>query len=67
MPCLDAGQFVTIEGADESGKKWTVKGKTNGRELLLDLSPIGGASEVLARADSIGISFPDGNVWKKLL
>ena len=121
--CLaTAGKFVTIEGADEDGKKWTVKGQTNGRtlvgsemcprvshgasgatalssrcrrcaspstrrrvamgcywlrvpaqclpragDLLLDFSAKGGPKDVLARADSIGITFPDGNVWKKQL
>mmetsp|Transcript_17584 Transcript_17584/g.39685 ORF Transcript_17584/g.39685 Transcript_17584/m.39685 type:complete len:164 (-) Transcript_17584:94-585(-) len=62
-----SGKFVTIEGADEDGKKWTVKGQTNGRDLLLDFSAKGGPKDVLARADSIGITFPDGNVWKKQL
>lgn len=62
-----SGQFVTITGADEDGKKWVVKGQTNGRDLLLDFSPKGGPPQVLAKADSLGIRFPDGNVWTKLL
>ena len=36
-------------------------------DLLLDFSSKGGPKDVLARADSIGITFPDGNVWKKQL
>lgn len=62
-----SGQFITITGADEDGKKWIVKGQTNGLDLLLDFSPKGGPQKVLAKADSLGIRFPDGNVWTKLL
>ena len=61
-----SGKFVTISGADEDGKKWTVQGKTNGRDLRIDFSSRGGPPDELARADSIQIKFADGAVWKKL-
>ena len=54
------------EGGDEDGKKWTVQGKTNGRDLRIDFSSRGGPPDELARADSIQIKFADGAVWKKL-
>ena len=61
-----SGKFVTITGTDEDGKKWTVQGKTNGRDLRIDFSSRGGPPDMLARADSIQIKFADGDVWKKL-
>ena len=61
-----SGKFVTISGTDEDGKKWTVQGKTNGRDLRIDFSSRGGPPDMLARADSVQIKFADGDVWKKL-
>ena len=61
-----SGKFVTMSGTDEDGKKWTVQGKTNGRDLRIDFSSRGGPADELARADSIQIKFADGAVWKKL-
>ena len=61
-----SGKFVTISGTDEDGKKWTVQGRTDGRDLRVDFSSRGGPPDLMARADSIQIKFADGDVWKKL-
>ena len=63
---LKSGKFVTISGTDEDGKKWTVQGKTNGRDLRIDFSSRGGPADMPARADSVQIKFADGDVWTKL-
>ena len=62
-----SGKFVTISGADEDGKKWTVQGRTDGRDLRIDFSSRGGPPDLLGRADSVQIKFADGDVWKKQL
>jgi hypothetical protein len=62
-----SGKFVTISGADEDGKKWTVQGRTDGRDLRIDFSSRGGPPDLLGRADSIQIKFANGDVWKKQL
>ena len=61
-----SGKFVTISGTDEDGKKWSVQGRTDGRDLRVDFSSRGGPPDLMARADSIQIKFADGDVWKKL-
>ena len=58
---------VLIEGADEDGKKWTVRGTYEGKTITVDFSPKGGPSGVTAEyAIGSGLTFPDGNVWKKI-
>ena len=58
---------VLIEGADEDGKKWTVRGTYEGKEITVDFTPKGGPKDLTATyAVGKGLTFPDGNVWKKL-
>ena len=52
-------------GADEDGKPWRVKGQVGGSRLLIDFSPKGGPTDVIATWNGIGLVFPDGNVWTK--
>ena len=63
-----SGKFVTISGTDEDGKKWTVLAKKkNSKTLIADFTPKGGPDSVVVTAQLNGdLSFPDGNVWKKL-
>ena len=62
------GRDVKISGADEDGKKWTVLAKKkNSKTLIADFTPKGGPDSVVVTAQLNGdLSFPDGNVWKKL-
>ena len=58
---------VLIEGADEDGKKFTVRGTYEGKEVTIDFTPKGGPADVTATyAIGSGLTFPDGNVWSKI-
>ena len=58
---------VLIEGADEDGKPWTVKGTYEGKAVTVDFTPKGGPKDVTATwSIAGGLLFPDGNAWKKL-
>lgn len=64
---VQQGGAVIITGADEDGVAWKVKGKVTGSTLLIDFTPKGGPADVEAKfATGVGITFPDGNVWKKV-
>ena len=61
-----AGTNVIVTGKDEAGgKEWKVKGKPYGKALVLDFSPKGGPTEVVARWNGLGLAFEDGNIWSK--
>jgi hypothetical protein len=46
---------------------WKIQGKMkNNNEAVIDFSPKGGPSNLLATWDSNGIVFPDGNKWTKI-
>ena len=55
---LQSGKFLTITGADEDGKKFTVKGLVDGNSITIDFTPKGGPAGVVATADVLGITFP---------
>ena len=58
---------VLIEGADEDGKPWKVKGSYEGKTIVVDFTPKGGPKDVTATYSiGSGLTFPDGNVWKKI-
>merc|ERR1719353_2754466 len=58
---------VVIDGADEDGKKWTVRGTYEGKSITVDFTPKGGPKDVTATyALGKGLTFPDGNTWKKI-
>ena len=58
---------VLIEGADEDGKPWKVRGTYEGKEVTIDFTPKGGPKDVTATYTIAGgLTFPDGNKWKKL-
>lgn len=67
-----SGDFLFVNGADEDGKKFSLKGSIEGRALTIDFSPKGGPSALSATVDfspkdgSQGITFPDGNRWVKI-
>mmetsp|Transcript_43031 Transcript_43031/g.98944 ORF Transcript_43031/g.98944 Transcript_43031/m.98944 type:complete len:183 (+) Transcript_43031:71-619(+) len=50
--------------------RWEVKGTVPfnpfADEMIIDFSPKGGPASVTATLSKSGISFPDGNKWKKL-
>lgn len=68
-------RFASIYGADEDGIPWVVKanvgcagyGGSDVETLIVDFSPKGGPTEVVAKAaytETGGtLTFPDGNVW----
>merc|ERR1712128_378191 len=62
------GRDYQIDGADEDKVKWVVVAKRkNAKTLIADFSSKGGPEGVVVTALNNGdISFPDGNVWKKL-
>ena len=62
------GRDYQIDGADEDAKKWVVIAKRkNANTLIADFSSKGGPEGVVVTAKTNGdLSFPDGNVWKKL-
>merc|ERR1719331_3413671 len=58
---------VIITGADEDGKAWKVKGTYSGKEIKVDFTPKGGPKDVVASYSiGSGLTFPDGNIWKKI-
>jgi hypothetical protein len=58
---------VLVEGADEDGKKWTVRGTSEGKVVTLDFTPKGGPKDITATYSiAKGLTFADGNVWTKL-
>ena len=57
---------VLVEGADEDKVPFTVRGTYEGKTVTLDFSPKGGPKDVTAQYSITGLTFPDGNVWKKL-
>jgi hypothetical protein len=71
------GTGIVITGTDEpDGPEWKVYGKVKGDEVVVDFSPKGGPTEVVAQFDGdmesvtkpmpAFIRFPDGNVWSRL-
>uniref|UniRef100_A0A7S0LB73 Uncharacterized protein n=1 Tax=Coccolithus braarudii TaxID=221442 RepID=A0A7S0LB73_9EUKA len=60
-----AGSAAIIDGADEDGNKWRVRGEARGKYLLVDFTPKGGPAGVLVEWNGLGLVFPDGNVWIK--
>jgi len=62
------GRDYVISGKDEDNKKWVVNAKRkNAKTLIADFSSKGGPEGVVVTAEINGdLSFPDGNVWKKL-
>jgi hypothetical protein len=60
-----AGSAAIIDGSDEDGKAWRVKGEVRGKYVLIDFSPKGGPTDVIAEWNGLGLAFPDGNVWVK--
>ena len=62
------GRDYQIDGADEDKKPWVVIGKRkNADTLIMDFTTKGGPADVVVKAQVSGdVSFPDGNVWKKL-
>lgn len=49
--------------ADGSGKEWTLTGKVDGDNILVDFSPKGGPKDLKGLWDGDGIRWPDGNKW----
>mmetsp|Transcript_50329 Transcript_50329/g.93061 ORF Transcript_50329/g.93061 Transcript_50329/m.93061 type:complete len:183 (-) Transcript_50329:57-605(-) len=51
-------------------KRWELKGTVPfnpfADEMIIDFSPKGGPAEVTATLTKSGITFPDGNKWKKI-
>jgi len=62
------GRDIKISGADEDGKKWSVLAtRKNSKTLVADFTPKGGPDSVAITAQINGdLTFPDGNVWKKI-
>ena len=60
------GGGAIITGANEDGKKFTLKGTPNGKALYIDFSPAGGPKTVRTEWNGLGLVFPDGNFWTKL-
>jgi len=71
------GIGIVITGTDEvGGPQWKVYGKVKGDDVVIDFSPKGGPSEVLARFTGVSeeydnpteatFKFPDGNVWTRV-
>ncbi|GKY90580.1 hypothetical protein MPSEU_000031700 [Mayamaea pseudoterrestris] len=44
-------------------KAWTLTGKVNGEQILVDETPIGGPNKVPGVWEKGGIRFPDGKKW----
>ncbi len=63
----DSGD-LKIEGNDSSttGVQWTLVGKMNGEDLVIDFSPKGGPKDLPGKFVGDGITFPDGNKWPQL-
>lgn len=59
-----AGSNAIITGT-EDGKKWKLKAKFAGKQMLIDFKPKGG-DEVLVKWNGLGLAFPDGSVWTKM-
>ena len=58
---------VLIDGADEDGKPWKVRGTYEGKTITVDFTPKGGPAGVTATYSIAGgLTFPDGNTWKKI-
>ena len=51
----------------QDGKKWTVRGTYEGKTVTIDFTPKGGPKDVTASyVLGKGLTFPDGNTWKKI-
>lgn len=60
-----SGFNAIVTGNDvEGGPEWQCKGKVVEDTLVLDFSPRGGPSKVVAQRTGKGLEFPDGTVWK---
>jgi len=60
------GNNAIINGADEDGKPWKVKGVLQGNSIIIDFTPKGGPKDVEGKyVVGKGIVFPDGNTWYK--
>ena len=61
------GNQITIKGRDQANAEfWQVRGQVVGNSLLIDFSPKGGPAALKATITNQGITFSDGNTWKKL-
>ena len=67
-----AGGMAKISGTDgnpdcsadvDDGKKWTLTGKVEGKNIFVDFSPKGGPKNLKGVWDGTGIKWPDGNKW----
>merc|ERR1719440_2515987 len=57
---------VIVNGADEDGVPFTVKGTYEGNTVTLDFSPKGGPKDAPATYSlAKGLTFADGNTWSK--
>jgi len=58
------GKSAIVNGADEDGKPWKVRGTVNGNSIIFDFTPKGGPKDVEGKfVVGKGIVFPDGNTW----
>jgi len=58
------GTNAIVNGADEDGKPWKVKGVLKGNSIIFDFTPKGGPKDVEGKyVVGKGIVFPDGNTW----
>jgi hypothetical protein len=48
---------------DGSGREWTLTGKVDGDNILVDFTPKGGPKDLKGVWDGDGIRWPDGNKW----
>jgi len=58
------GKSAIVNGADEDGKPWKVRGTVQGNSIIFDFTPKGGPKDVEGKfVVGKGIVFPDGNTW----
>jgi len=58
------GGSAIVNGADEDGKPWKVRGVVQGNSIIFDFTPKGGPKDVEGKfVVGKGIVFPDGNTW----